>query len=511
MLQIVGLSKAYSKQVLFDNVTFSVGDGEKIGIVGRNGHGKSTLFKIILGEEHQDDGEIRIPSGYRIAHLSQHIDFTKNTVLEEACILMPKGHDGYDETYKVKAILHGLGFCDDDFDRDPRTFSGGYQVRLNLVKILASQPNLLLLDEPTNYLDIVSLRWLENFLQSWQGELMLITHDRTFMDKVVTHIVGIHRAKARKIQGDTGKYLEQIAQEEDIHEKTRINQEKKIKHTERFIERFRAKSSKATAVQARVKMLEKMDKLDKLQEIEDLEFCFNPAVFEGKWLLESRNISFGYDPSQPPLIKNLSFAIGRQDRIGIIGRNGRGKTTLLNLLAKEFLPNEGAINFSTNLKLGYFGQTNVQRLNLDNTVEEEILAVEENSNRGRARGVCGLMMFEGDAALKKVKVLSGGERARVLLGKILVQKANMLMLDEPTNHLDMQSTEALIEAVCDYPGAVIAVTHNEEMLHAFVNRLIVFDRNEVFVFEGTYQDFLERVGWSEEEPFGKKESSETNN
>ena len=504
MLQAFNLSKSYGSQSLFENISFTIGSGERVGLVGRNGHGKTTILKILLGEEHADSGDIKTPKNYSIGHLSQHIKFTQKTVLAEACLGLSEHNEYEDESYKVKTILHGLGFADEDFEKDPYKLSGGFQVRLNLVKILAGSPNLLLLDEPTNYLDIVSMRWLSRFLKTWQGELLLITHDRTFMDSVVTHILGIHRNNIKKIEGNTTKYLEQVALEEEIYEKTRVNQEKKFKETEKFIERFRAKASKATAVQSRVKMLEKIERLDKLTTIEDLEFKFNYTDFPGKWVMEVSNLAFGYDHTKPPLFSNLNFAVGKKDRIAIIGKNGKGKTTLLNLLAKELQPNKGIAQHSSNLKFSYFGQTNVERLFAENTVEEEILACVEDANKGRARGICGLMMFEGDAALKKIKVLSGGEKSRVLLGRILATKANLLILDEPTNHLDMQSGEALIEAVEKFPGAVLIVTHNEELLHKTANRLIVFDNNQVFLFEGTYQDFLDRIGWQEEEGLSRK-------
>ncbi len=499
MLQVTNLSKSYGSQALLDNINFTIAPGEKVGLVGRNGHGKTTLIKMILGGEAPDSGEIITPKGYCIGHLSQHIKFTEKTVIAEGCLALTANNSLEDESYQVKTILHGLGFTNDDFEKDPYQLSGGYQVRLNLVKILASKPNLLLLDEPTNYLDIVSMRWLSRFLKNWENELIIITHDRTFMDSVVSHVLGIHRCSVKKIKGTTEKYLEQIALEEEIYEKTRVNQEKKFKETERFIERFRAKASKAIAVQSRIKMLDKIDRLEKLTDIADLDFKFNGADFPGKWVMETDNITFGYDKTQSPLISNLSFAVGKKDRIAIIGKNGKGKTTLLNLLAKELKSDAGTISHPNNLKLSYFGQTNVDRLYPDNTVEEEILMCVEDFSRGRARGICGLMMFEGDAALKKIKVLSGGERSRVLLGKILATKANLLILDEPTNHLDMQSGEALIEAISEFKGAVLLVTHNEELLHKAVNRLIVFDNDEVFLFEGTYQDFLDKIGWKSEE------------
>ena len=263
MLKVSGLEKAYVGQEIFDNVSFVVNPGERIGLVGRNGHGKTTLFRMILGEEHPDAGVISVPKYYTIGHLSQHIRFTEDTVLKEGCLSLPVSEDGIDESYKVETILMGLGFSVDDFNRNPAEFSGGYQVRLNLAKALVSEPNLLLLDEPTNYLDIISVRWLTRFLRNWKGELMLITHDRDFMDSVTTHTMGIHRFKVRKIAGPTQKLYEQILQEEEIHEKTRLNDQKKRSEVEDFINRFRAKATKASAVQSRIKALAKMDKLEK--------------------------------------------------------------------------------------------------------------------------------------------------------------------------------------------------------------------------------------------------------
>jgi len=252
MLQVTNIEKSYGKQLLFDGVGFTVNPRERVGLVGRNGHGKSTLFRMILGEEHQDAGTITVPSGYTIGHLSQHIHFTENTVLGEACLALPPNEDHIDESYKAEAILHGLGFTNDDFDRHPSTLSGGYQVRLNLAKVLASEPNLLLLDEPTNYLDIVSVRWLTQFLRAWRNELIIITHDRDFMDSVTTHTMIIHRYKMRKVAGGTQKLYDQILMEEEIYEKTRQNDEKKRKEVEQFINRFRAQATKASAVQSRI-------------------------------------------------------------------------------------------------------------------------------------------------------------------------------------------------------------------------------------------------------------------
>ena len=499
MIQINNLEKSYGRQVIFDGVSFTINQGERVGLVGRNGHGKTTLFRMILGEEHPDSGTIRIPNNYRIGHLSQHLRFTEDTVLRDACLTLPKTDDGRDESYKVKAVLSGLGFSDDDLERNPAALSGGFQVRLNLAKVLVSKPNLLLLDEPTNYLDIVSIRWLIQFLRSWKNELIIITHDRTFMDSVTTHTMGIHRLKMKKIAGTTEKLYQQILQEEEIYEKTRTNDAKKRKEVEEFINRFRVQANKAKAVQSRIKALGKKEKLDKLSEIKSLDFEFNAASFTGKRLLEAQELAFAFDKDGAPLIKDLSLSVEKNDRIAIIGKNGKGKSTLLNLLSRELHPQAGTVRHHPSLKLAYFGQTNINRLNQSKTVEAEIMDAHPDHSRGAARKICGAMMFEGDHALKKISVLSGGEKSRVLLGKLLVSPSNMLMLDEPTNHLDMESIDSLIEAIEEFRGAVLIVTHSEMVLHAVARKLIVFDADEVKVFEGTYQDFLERVGWKSEE------------
>jgi ATP-binding cassette subfamily F protein 3 len=498
MLQVTNIEKSFGKQVLFDGVGFTVNPRERVGLVGRNGHGKTTLFRMILGEEHPDRGTITMPSGYTVGHLSQHIHFTEDTVLREACLALPKNEDHIDETYKAEAILHGLGFTNADFDRPPSALSGGYQVRLNLAKVLVSAPNLLLLDEPTNYLDIVSVRWLTQFLRAWRNEMIIITHDRDFMDSVTTHTMIIHRCKMRKIAGGTQKLYDQILMEEEIYEKTRQNDEKKRKEIEQFINRFRAQATKASAVQSRIKALARHETLDRLEDIKTLDFKFRSAPFEAKWLLTAEDLSFSFSKSGPQLIDGLSFAVGKKDRIAVIGKNGKGKTTLLNLLARELSPTGGEVRLHPNTKTAYFGQTNINRLRADKTALQEVMDAHPDGSQGESRAICGLMMFEGDNALKKVSVLSGGEKSRVLLGKLLVSPANLLMLDEPTNHLDMESIDSLIEAIEAFDGAVIIVTHSELILEAVATKLIVFDDDSVSVFEGTYLDFLDRVGWSDE-------------
>jgi len=497
MIQSKNLSKHFGAQELFENVTFQIGPRERVGLVGRNGTGKSTLFKLILGELAADSGEITIPKGYKLGALEQHIHFTKPTVLEECTqVLNPEDFN----EHEAEKILFGLGFSDEDLQKDPKSFSGGYQIRINLTKVLLKRPDLLLLDEPTNYLDIVSMRWLKSFLKNFPGEIMLITHDREFMDDVVTHTMGLHRRQLKKIKGDTAKFYEQILQDEEIYEKTRENLDKKRKEMEAFVERFKAKASKAAQAQSRMKALEKMSSMDKLGNIENLGFRFRFVECPGKQIAEVKHLAFAYD-NQPEhaLFHNLSFTINREDRIGIIGKNGKGKSTLLNVIGGTLDPFEGKVNFHPSAQIGHFGQTNINRLNMDNTIAEEIQSANGDLAISSVRNICGTMMFEGDLANKKIKVLSGGERARVLLGKILAKPANLLLLDEPTNHLDMESIESLTEEIGNFPGAVVIVTHSEIMLRNLATKLVIFHNGNAEFFNGTYDDFLEKIGWESEE------------
>lgn len=492
MLQIIDLEHSFGPVKLFDKAQLNIGNKERVGLIGRNGSGKTTLFKLLTGELEQDSGSITLSRGYTIGYLKQHLGFTQDTVLEEACLGLRE--DDIYNTWKVEKILSGLGFSEDDFYASPAEFSGGYQVRLNLAKILVSEPNLLLLDEPSNYLDIVSVRWLTDFLKKWPHELIMITHDRALMNSVTTHTIAVHRQKIEKIKGDTVKLYEQIAVQEDVYERSRANEAKARKKAEVFINRFRAKANLATLVQSRVKALDKMGVKDELARIQNLDFKFKPKTFNAKNLMKVENVSFGYHPDLK-LIKDLSLIIEKNDRIAIVGKNGKGKSTLLRLLAGELQPDDGKISMHDNTVRGYFGQTNIERLSHDSTIEEEMDSTRNGLAHSEVRGACGAMMFSGDLALKKISVLSGGEKSRVSLGKILLTPTNLLLLDEPTNHLDMESCDSLIAAIDTFPGAVAIVTHSELFLHHIAKRFIVFRDDKVFLFEGSYQEFLKKIGW----------------
>lgn len=509
MIQVDGLSLAYHGEPLFEDVCFSLQPGEKCALLGNNGTGKSSLFRLLTGTETPDKGTIAKRKNYMIGILDQHIVFSQPTIIEEAALgLRPEERDCL---YKAEAILFGLGFKEEDLYRSPEDFSGGYQLRLHLTKVLVGEPDCLLLDEPTNYLDIVSIRWFGKFLREWKGEFILISHDREFLDSVCTHSMGIHRKKMLKVKGSSIDFFEQIMQQEEIYEKTRVNLEKKRDHLQGFIERFGAKASKATQAQSKQKMLGRIPVLESLKNLHHLDFEFNESYFPGKKMIDAEKVSFAYESTEGrPLIESFSLAIEKGERIAIIGKNGRGKSTILRLLAGELTPNGGTIKKSENLAIGYFGQTNIDRLHPKNTIEEEISTANTKLNMTQVKGICGIMMFSGDKSKKQNSVLSGGEKSRVLLGKIIATPCNLLLLDEPTHHLDVESIEALIDAIEDFEGAVIMVTHSELILKRMnLDKIVVCHEGKQQLYLGTYEDFLNENGWHDrEEPAKPKKTPE---
>ncbi|PIF03763.1 MAG: ABC transporter ATP-binding protein [Arcobacter sp.] len=504
MIQLTNISKRYGTQELFHNVNLRMTSGQKIGLVGRNGSGKSTLFKLILGEEFYDDGEISIPKNYKIGALKQHLEFSEKTLVDEVSLAL--SDDDKFSVYKVEKILFGLGFSHEDLEKSPLSFSGGYQIRINLAKLLITEPNMLLLDEPTNYLDILSLRWLKTFLKTFEGEVILITHDRDFMDSVSTHTMGIYRKSLRILKGDTYKFYTQLKDDEELYEKQKISQDKKVKELEEFIAKNKARASTAAQAQSKVKLLEKMDRMDSLEFDNTLKFNFNFKETPAKVLLDIKNLSFGYT-TENILFKDISFTLKKGEVLGIIGKNGKGKSTLLNTIAKELNPLLGTIEYHATTVAGHFGQTNISHLNPDNTIMDEIYLGNAKLAESTVRNICGSMMFPGDSAKKKISLLSGGEKSRVMLGQIIAREVNLLFLDEPTNHLDMYSIEALIEAIKDFKGSAIIVTHSEELLREVCHRLIVFTKDGAQYFDGNYDEFLEKIGWDEESESEIKQNS----
>ena len=508
MIQFSNVSKSFSNQELLKSVNFKLNSGNRVGLVGRNGSGKSTLFKLILNEESADSGDVSIPKGYKIASLKQHLEFNFLTLQEEVASALDE-ESQYD-LYKAEKILFGLGFTQSDLSKNPLSFSGGYQIRINLAKLLLSEPNLLLLDEPTNYLDILSLRWLRVFLNSFEGEVLLITHNRDFMDSVTTHTMGIVRRSLEIIKGNTHKFYAQLNANDQLYEKQKISQDKKRKELEEFIAKNKTRASTASLAQSKVKQLEKMEDMNNLVFDNMLSFDFNYKDTHAKVLLDIQNLSFAYD-DQDFLFKDISFTLIKGQCLGIIGKNGKGKSTLLNNIAKELKPSSGDIIYHQSTVSAHFGQTNINHLNPKNTVMEEIYVGDPKLAESSVRSICGSMMFSGDSVKKSVSMLSGGEKSRVMLGQILAKNVNVLFLDEPTNHLDMDSVDALSKAIKNFKGGTIIVTHSEELLRLVANKLIVFSKNNAEYFDGTYDEFLDKIGWEEEEKTDKIKEKPQNN
>ncbi len=412
-----------------------------------------------------------------------------------------------DCVYKAESILFGLGFSEEMLSVSPEMLSGGYQLRVQLAKVLVSEPDCLLLDEPTNYLDILSIRFLSSFLQEWKGEMILISHDLEFLDNATTHMMGIHRHKIYKIRGKSTDLFQLIMQQEELHELTRLNLEKKRGHMQSYIDRFGAKASKASQAQSRQKMIERLPVLEELKQLYHLDFRFHEVPFMGKKMLEALHLQFSYD-SQSPLISDVSLTIDKGDRIAIIGKNGYGKSTLLRLLTQELTAQQGTLTCSSALKIGYFGQTSIDRLDPKLRIEEEIAAANPLLTFSQVRSICGLMMFSSDLAKKPISILSGGEKSRVLLGKIVAHPCNLLFLDEPTHHLDIESIEALIDAIEEFHGGVVIVTHSEWVLKRIpFNKLIVCHKQKQELFLGNYEEFLEKIGWQEEKKEPEKKQA----
>lgn len=494
MLFCRDITKSFGAQTLFVGADFQLNLGERIGIVGRNGSGKSTLFRLITGEDTVDEGEISYPDNYRIGSLDQHLSFSQETILAEVAQSLPEGSEH--EIWKAKKLLSGLGFSTKDFEKSPDVFSGGFQIRVKLAQLLLSEPNLLLLDEPTNYLDILTIRWLERFLKSWKNEIICISHDQSFLERISTHTMAVHRKKFKKIKGSPRRCYTQIQKEEGLHERTRLNQDKETKKQEKFIREFRSGARSAGLVQSRIKMLEKRQNLEALCAIPPIKFQFTEMGFNGSRILDAHNLSFGYEPGTD-LLKKLTFEIAPDDKIGIIGANGKGKTTLLHVLRQDLEFQSGTLKTHQSAHLGYMGQSNIDLLRPEKNIIEELQTVEGVGEQA-ARTIAGNLLFSGDLAYKPIKVLSGGEKARVNLGKVLLTPVNLLLLDEPTNHLDYESIDAFIAAVKSYTGALVFVSHNETFLREVAEKLIVFDGDNVFLYQNNYATFLKEKGFESE-------------
>ncbi len=531
MVTVNNLSLYYGQRALFEEISLFVGRRDRIGLVGKNGAGKSSLLKIIAGIVQPSSGTLSKPKELTLGYLPQEMDHREDkTVMEEASQAFSEvmkmeeriayiseqlgiREDYHSDVYtrlieelndlndrlsllgtgqiesKIERILTGLGFQSSDMHRKLREFSGGWKMRVELAKILLRNPDIMLLDEPTNHLDIESIEWLETFLQNYPGAIVLISHDRTFLDRVTDRTVEISKGRVYDYKCSYSKYVVQREEEYQRQIEAFKNQQRYIQDTQKLIDKFRAKKNKASFAQSLIKKLDKLETIEP-DGMEDggIHFRFPPAPRSGKISIEAHGV--GKKFTEQHLFQNVEFILGREDKIALVGKNGVGKTTFTRILLGE-LEAEGQVIPGHNVTIGYYAQDQAERLNGDRTVFETVDEVAVGDIRSRIRALLGAFLFGGEDIDKKVKVLSGGEKARLALCKLLLKPVNLLVLDEPTNHLDMRSKDVLKEALQNYDGAMIIVSHDRDFLHGLVNVIFEVTTNGLKEYRGDIFDFLQ--------------------
>lgn len=535
VLSCNNLNKSFGIDSILENVNFTVNEYDKIGIIGVNGTGKTTLFKIISGIYGYDSGDIYTSKDCEIGYLEQNTNFhSENTILEEVLevfkdvIEMEKylrdlehkiseessntnsttleklmneysnkleafsDMNGYGYKSEAKGVLKGLGFNDEDMDKPISILSGGEKTRVLLGKLLLKKPTLLLLDEPTNHLDSEAIEWLEVFLKQYKGTVILISHDRYFLDQVVNKIFEIHNKKLKTYNGNYSDFIEASAIEKELELKKFEDQQKDIKKQEESIERLKAfgREKHLKRARSKEKALAKVDVLDKPEAYrKKAKIEFNPSVTSGNDVLQLRDISMGY--GERILFKDLNLDIYRGEKVALIGANGIGKSTLFKIIMNEITPLSGDIKFGTNVNVSYFHQEQ-KTLNLDNTIIDEIWEDNKQLTQTSLRTMLGAFLFEGEEVFKKISTLSGGERARVAILKLILSNANLLLLDEPTNHLDIDSKEVLEEALSSYTGTIFTISHDRYFLNTVVDKVLVLDENGITEYLGNYDYYIEK-------------------
>ena len=522
MIILSNISKAYGPKTLFSDVSLRLLRGEKLGLVGPNGAGKTTLFSIILGELEEDSGKVELERGKTIGFLPQESAPTgEETVLELATAISTElseiqrkirlhpdpenptriqaleefaEHNGFALEAKAKKILSGLAFQQNDFQKSAKTLSGGWIMRAHLARLLVMEPDLLMLDEPTNHLDLETLCWFQNQLQRYPGAILTISHDRAFLNGICHGIIDIANGRLQRYQGNYESYLIQKSEREAQYLAAYKNQQREIAHHEDFIRRFRAKASKASQAQARIKLLEKIERLPAPEsEAETLSFKFPQPERSGQRVATITQVKQAY--GDHVVYKNLNFEIEKNERIVLVGPNGAGKSTLLKILANLVPIDSGIRELGHQVSVGYFSQQRVDQLNLENSVLDEAMQkVKSKVHTQDVRGILGTFLFRGDDVFKKVKVLSGGEKSRLALVKLLLSPPNLMLLDEPTTHLDMPSIDAVIQALKDYTGTLIFVSHDLHFIRALAKRTVRIEAGKITNFAGDYDYYLWKSG-----------------
>ncbi|MBI4390147.1 MAG: ABC-F family ATP-binding cassette domain-containing protein [Nitrospinae bacterium] len=524
MIYINAVSKQYGPKVLLREVQFHLRPNERVGFVGENGAGKTTLLRLILREEEADGGSIVVRKGARVAMLAQELVQAGETILERVVMgdkhfgevkqgLDGLAHDeelrqssleewnrrygdlqheferlgGYGREAKAKAILEGLGFRSDQMDSPLSKFSGGWRMRVELARLLLQNPDVLLLDEPTNHLDLHSVVWLESFLKNYEGSLLLISHDRRFLNGLAERVVELDRGTLTSYTGNYDSYERQKAERESLLEKASANQQRRIAEIERFIERFRAKNTKAAQVQSRVKLLEKMERVETAEQSKSVDFRFPQPARCGREVVAITGVDKSYGPLT--VYKNFSVRLERGWKVALVGVNGAGKSTLLKMMAGIVEPDRGEVKLGFNATRAYYAQHHSDLLDPALTVLETIDQAGSHLLLTQRRNILGAFLFSGDDVKKKVGVLSGGERARLTLARMLVNPASLLLLDEPTNHLDMKSCEILSAALADYEGTLCAISHDRFFLDGIVNRVWEIGNGTLKEYVGNYSEY----------------------
>jgi ATP-binding cassette subfamily F protein 3 len=522
MLTLSNLSKRYGPKILFREVSLRMMRGEKMGLVGANGAGKTTLFSILLGEIDEDEGKIEWEKGNRIGYLPQESAPTgEETVLElatatteelaQALKIIREDNDpaspqrleaqeifaeqeGYNLEAKAKKILSGLAFHQDDFNKPAHTLSGGWIMRAHLARLLVMEPDLLMLDEPTNHLDLETLGWFQAQVQKFSGSVLTISHDRAFLNSICNGIIEISNRKIHRYPGNFDNYLIQKKEREAQHLAAYRNQQREIAHHEDFIRRFRAKASKASQAQARIKTLEKMERIDPPEESDaTINFTFPQPPRSGQRVATLNAVRQAYGDHL--VYSNLNLEVEKHERIALVGPNGAGKSTLLKILSNIVPIDKGSRELGHNVTVGYFSQQRVEVLDMERSVIDEAIDNTDSSvHEQDARTLLGAFLFRGDDVFKKVKVLSGGEKSRLALVKLLLSPPNFLLLDEPTTHLDMASIDAVIQALRDYTGTLIFVSHDIHFIRALGKRTIRIESGKITDYAGNYDYYLWKSG-----------------
>jgi ATP-binding cassette subfamily F protein 3 len=537
MISVANVSLQFGGKILFHEISFRVGPRDRIGLVGSNGTGKSTLLRLLLGEQSPDSGEIAKAKFVNVGYLPQEGMFASGkTLLAEAesvfrdVVLIQENlreihrrmeevdhqsaefnelltlygelqhrledADAFRIRSRAEKVLTGLGFRQTDFHRLTDEFSGGWQMRIALAKLLLLQPSLLLLDEPTNHLDLDSLQWLEEYLRSYDGAVIIVSHDSRFLDTMVSKTFELSLGTLSEYPGNYTFYLKAKLERREQERAAYENQQKRIRQTMRFVERFRYKATKARQVQSRLKALEKMDLIEREDDEGEIRFSFPPAPQSGRSVLELRGIRKAFDGV--PVFEGIDFDIDRGDRIAFVGMNGAGKSTLSRIVAGTEPVDAGERRVGHNVLIAYFAQHQAEELDPRKDVLGTLDEVAIGDIRKRLRALLGRFLFRGDDVFKSVGVLSGGEKSRLALAKLLLQPSNLIVLDEPTNHLDMRSKAVLLEALLDYEGSFVIVSHDRDFLDPLVNRVVEFRDGRIRTFPGNVSEYLERAALDHE-------------